>query len=190
MRDLCVLLSTFAASSLDAIQRSISSGIYCFRRAGSLSLVVLIGLLLPLLLEIAETLSLSLLRLGSLWLFWLLWLLWQFLLTLLGLGYLARRISKQLLRSEFLICLLGLPAASSLLFFSLAFRRLQDLLSFKCGIGDFERGERVVRVLGVAGSRMESITPGYTRLKGVRVYATSAKAAEALARGRLYAMVS
>lgn len=125
-----MLLSTFATSGLDAIQRSISSGVYSFRRTGSLSLIVLIWFLLPLLLEVVESLSLSLLRLGSLWLFWLLCLLRLFLVSLLRLRYLARGIPKQLLRSESLICLLGLPAAGGLLFFSLAFRRLQDLLGF------------------------------------------------------------
>jgi hypothetical protein len=99
-------------------------------------------------------------------------------LTLLWLWDLARG-GKQLLRGEFLAQFIEFLAAYGFLFFSLTFRRLEGLLCFQCSIGQIEW---VVRIQTLCGSRVEGIAPGYARVAGVRVDATSAEAADALAR--------
>lgn len=107
-------------------------------------------------------------------------------LTLLWLCDLAR-FGEQLLRGKLLAQFIEFLAAYGFLFLSLTFRRLESLLGFQCSIGQIEW---VVGIQTLCGCRVEGTAPGYTRVAGVRVDATSAEAADALARCRLYTTVS
>jgi hypothetical protein len=166
--------AVLALSRLDAVQGAVRSRVYCTSRDSEGSLVVLVRLLLPLLvLHVPFLLSRGRYNRRK----------WcgLFRFAFLCLCGFVRRI-EQLLCGGLLAQFIEFAAAQGFLFLSLAFRRLQCLLGFQCGIGQFERRERVVGIQAVGGTRVECITPGYTRLAGVRVDATSAEAAHALAR--------
>lgn len=173
MSEPSIWTTIIALSGLDAIQGTVRSRIDCSRCYSEGPLVVLVRLLVSLL----EFLLCSLLictgsqrkRLLDL-----------VRLTLLWLRGFARSV-EQLLCSELLAQFVEFGAAHCFLFLSLTFRRLKGFLGFQCGIGQVERGEWVVGILALRGTRVEGMAPYYTRSAGVRFDATSAKAAHALA---------